>query len=96
MSQVPESTAVLGLHWDIKDDMINIKPPAFVDHSSLSKRKLLSLVSSVFDPLGLLTPITIKSKLLLREAWMLKIGWDEALPPSFSERLIFLREEYQN
>lgn len=45
--KVPNSTQILGLHWDVKNDTISIQPPVFVDYSSLSKRKLLSLVSSV-------------------------------------------------
>lgn len=47
----------------------------------MSKRKLLSLVSSVSDPLGLLSPATNKGKVLIREAWRLKLGSDETLPP---------------
>lgn len=66
-----------------------------MDHSSLSRRKLLSLVSSVFDPLGIISPITIRGKLLVREAWKANVGWDEALPSSFGEQWSRLVEEYR-
>ncbi|XP_050705313.1 uncharacterized protein LOC126990672 [Eriocheir sinensis] len=91
---VPSSTSVLGLYWDVQNDELSIKPPALVDHSSLSKRKLLSLISSVFDPLGLLAPITIRGKLLVKEAWQMKRGWDEPLPPSFTEEWLKLKADF--
>ena len=35
---------------------------------------------SLYDPLGLLSPITIKYKLLLQQLVQTGIGWDEPLP----------------
>ena len=93
---MPGNTTVLGLCWDVKEDNLQLKPTAFVDHNSLSKRKLLSLVSSVFDPLGLLTPVTIKGKMLIRKAWQLKIGWDENLPSQFESECSKLKSELEN
>lgn len=92
--KVPPSTSVLGLQWDVQDDVLSIKSLANVDHSSLSKRKLLSLISSLFDPLGLLSPVTIRGKLLVKEAWQMKLGWDEPLPPSFTEEWIKLKADF--
>ena len=42
----------------------------------LSKRSLLSQVSSVFDPLGLISPLVIRGKMLIQRAWAEKLGWD--------------------
>lgn len=92
--KVPSSTSILGLYWDVQNDALSIKPPVIVDHSSLSKRKLLSLISSVFDPLGLLAPVTIRGKLLVKEAWQMKCGWDEPLPPSFTEEWLKLKYDF--
>ena len=41
----------------------------------LSKRSLLSKVSSVFDPLGLISPLMIRGKMLIQRAWAEKLGW---------------------
>lgn len=45
-----------------------------------SKRSLLSDISKVFDPLGWLSPVTTKLKLIFQNVWQLKIEWDEKLP----------------
>ena len=49
----------------------------------LTKRTLVSQCAKVFDPLGLLTPITAKLKLDLHEVSDLKVQWDEKLPEKF-------------
>ncbi|XP_060810108.1 uncharacterized protein LOC106135933 [Amyelois transitella] len=79
-SSVPVRT--LGLIWFPLDDAIG-----FNIHSSISdfpenptKRSVLSHLMSVFDPLGLLSPLTIRGRILFQEAWRNKIGWDETLP----------------
>ena len=83
---------ILGINWNIEDDTLNIKSRNFECHSHLSKRKLLSDVSSIFDPLGLLTPLTIRGKLLIKQAWILKVGWDDILPDSFNHDWNDIRE----
>lgn len=93
--KVPAYTNIWGLCWDITNDSLAIKPPVFVDYRSQSRRRLLSLVSSVFDPLGLLSPNTIRGTLLVREAWKANAGWDDILAPSFSAQWSQLAKEFQ-
>ncbi|CAK1597101.1 unnamed protein product [Parnassius mnemosyne] len=51
-----------------------------------TKREALSAVMSVFDPLGLLSYLTITAKILLQDLWrMKKVGWDDELPEEASE-----------
>ncbi|KAL7724792.1 hypothetical protein ACLKA6_000428 [Drosophila palustris] len=47
-----------------------------------SKRNILSVSSRLFDPLGLLSPLIIKAKILLQELWLQKLDWDESIPLS--------------
>ena len=44
-----------------------------------TKCKVLSLVSSVFDPLGWVSPLTVRGKIFLQTLWKEKIGWDQTL-----------------
>ena len=45
-----------------------------------TKRKILSLVSSIYDPLGWVSPLTVRGK-ILQTLWKEKIGWDQTLNP---------------
>ncbi|GFS59627.1 uncharacterized protein NPIL_241391 [Nephila pilipes] len=53
---------------------------------TISKRKLLSIVNSIYDPIGFTSLATLLSKLLLQEAWRNKLDWDEELPPDMQKR----------
>ena len=48
-----------------------------------TRRILVGKVASVYDPLGLLVPITAKYKLQLAEICKLKLGWDDPIPPGY-------------
>ena len=47
---------------------------------NLSRRMVLQQVMAIYDPLGIISPFLLKAKILLRETWELKLGWDEPLP----------------
>ena len=49
-----------------------------------TKRQVLAQVNGIFDPLGLLSPFTVKAKILLRRIWRQdkKLGWDDPIPQS--------------
>ena len=52
------------------------------DSLLLTRRVLLSNVSRIFDPIGLLAPVLLEAKLLMRESWCGKnVGWDDVVPP---------------
>ena len=54
----------LGVSWHIKDDVlalsIGIKEPV------LTKRGLISMYSSVYDPLGIVAPFVLIARILYR------------------------------
>ena len=41
---------------------------------------------SIFDPLGVLSPITIHLKIMFQELWRLQTGWDDQLPDGILPR----------
>ena len=45
-----------------------------------TKRQVALRAAKVFDPIGLITPFTARSKILLQNLWMQGIGWDEDIP----------------
>ncbi|XP_054708164.1 uncharacterized protein LOC129217958 [Uloborus diversus] len=44
-------------------------------------------MQSMFDPIGLLSPVTLIPKLVLQNTWKPKISWDQILPPDIEKDL---------
>ena len=58
--------------------------PVMIDlqeETTLTRRIMLSQIYAISDPLGLLSPITIKYKLVLQRMVIKKLAWDEELLP---------------
>ena len=73
---------VLGVYWFPLTDMfvthINKHNTAILQ--KLTQRKLLGLISRLFEPLGITEPVTIVMKIKLQEIWRNGQHWDEELP----------------
>lgn len=70
----------LGIKWNPTSDFIDIAINPEPLSTQLTKRKILSFIAKQFDPLGLLSPITIRGKLIVQELWKLGVKWDEPIP----------------
>lgn len=49
-----------------------------------TKRNFLEKIATLFDPVGLLPPFTIRAKLLLQDMWTAGLEWDEEMDESLS------------
>jgi len=58
----------------------------FNQDTAFNKRSVLRIIASIYDPLGILSPITIQCKMFLQQLWQLKVNWDEPLPTEFREQ----------
>lgn len=58
------------------------KNPKPIACDALTKRKILSQVNSIYDPLGLAGSVTVKAKILMRQLWIsdLTLDWDDPIP----------------
>ena len=72
----PNETKLLGMHWDKNRDVVSVSIPRKKDDT---KRGILRFLASIFDPLGIISPITLCGKILYRESCDLKIGWDKPI-----------------
>ena len=84
---------ILGLYWlpTIDDLQFNIKfnyvnTAVSSGQRDPTKRELLSIVMSVYDPLGFLSHFVKGAKSLMREIWRRKMKWDDSLPKDLSKR----------
>ena len=82
LDTVPAQRA-LGVLWDISTDAFTFK--VSLGEKPFTRRGVLSIINSLYDPLGLAAPVVIRGKLLLR-SMMVSVGnfqpetWDEPLP----------------
>ena len=62
----------------------------------VTKRDILQASSQIIDPLGWVTPVTVRAKILLQEILQTKLTWDEPLPDMIKDRwtaiIVDLRE----
>ena len=75
-----------GISWDVFEDTFHYVKKVVSEHDTVTRRQRLSFVSSMYDPLGLVSHIVILGKLLFREANRIQISWDDVVPASLSDR----------
>lgn len=46
----------------------------------LTRRRMLSTVASIYDPLGFVAPFVLLGKRILQQLCQDKVGWDQSLP----------------
>ena len=76
----------LGVHWDLQSDTFSFKVSEEV--KPFTRRGVLSVINSLFDPLGIATPVVIKGKMLLQKMTCNlrcnhPVAWDQPLPEEF-------------
>lgn len=76
------SFKTLGLSWQPNSGAFSFKSLESTQVDQWSKRKILSEIAKLFDPLGWLAPFVIQSKILMQDIWRLPKGcdWDSQLP----------------
>ncbi|XP_063897002.1 uncharacterized protein LOC135118557 [Helicoverpa armigera] len=87
------NTKMLGMMWNQKQDTFTYQW-RLCEQKSLTKRILLSEISKLYDPLGFLSPATIKAKLLFQKVWISKTNWDDSLPYDITAEWEKLRKEF--
>lgn len=83
-------TKILGMYWMPGDDLLTFRiNDALADELDAltghpTKRQLLKAVMKIFNPLSLITHVTIQGKVIMQEVWRDGTGWDDKI----SERLM--------
>ncbi|XP_003738767.1 uncharacterized protein LOC100905463 [Galendromus occidentalis] len=73
----------LGVKWVQGKDEIGVsvvKALTALGGEIPTRRSLLKGLATVFDPLGLLAPVTVRAKAMFQRLWRLKVDWDDTLP----------------
>ena len=68
-------TKLLGVVWNKKDDTFAVKIEINAT-ATITKRTMLKTLASIYDPLGLMSPILVEGKHLYRLAVDERRGWN--------------------
>ena len=67
LNDIPIERA-FGIIWDqIEESILQIK--TINKDSMLTKRGLLSFIRSIYDPIGIISPLILEPKLIIQELW---------------------------
>lgn len=72
-----EGTTILGLKWLIKEDKFTFVVKSKELQGEITKRKIVSYVAQLYDPIGYISPVTVRGRILIQHLWRSKIGWDD-------------------
>lgn len=89
--EAPEK--VLGMAWNLKNDQLVYQPNFHRVKSDVlegmripTKREVLQILRSLFDPMGLLSNFTIHGKLIVQSVFRETCEWDESISPELHEK----------
>ena len=85
----------LGIQWEVSGDTFHYKYKCNDQPSCVNRRHMLSCVSSMYDPLGLIGPVVLQGKTLFQEATRLRLTWDDPVPPSLLTKWVTWQESLQ-
>ena len=75
---------VLGYLYNTSSDSMRLKNNV-LDPKANTKRLIVSSLFSVFDPMGIYSPVLLAGKLVVRSLNQLNVGWDQVIEPRIQE-----------
>lgn len=69
-------SSILGHSWDKREDVLEITMIVPSENKPLTNRVILSQLSSIYDPLGIISCTVVEGKLIYREACDEKGSWN--------------------
>ncbi|XP_072403133.1 uncharacterized protein [Diabrotica undecimpunctata] len=83
---------ILGLCWNSHSDHFSVLVPKVTVKDTYTKREVLSLIASIYDPIALINPVVVSAKLIMRKIWLERSNWDDHLSPNLlTEWNLFLQ-----
>ena len=72
---------LLGVKWKPLDDQLVCDLSSLRDITAMkpTKRNVIGLSARIYDPLGLLSPITVQFKMPFQDGCVARLNWDEML-----------------
>ena len=73
----------LGVHWCLESDSFSFR--ITLQDTPLTRRGILSTISSVYDPLGIASPFMLIGRKILQKITSMKDGWDCKVPDDLAQ-----------
>ena len=93
-----DTKKVLGIEWNLKSDTISIlmsKSLKNEEVNGISKRYVLSFLSTVFDPLGLFSCVSVRMRILFQDICKLGIDWSDTINSEHLKNFLQLAKELE-
>ena len=88
------TTKTLGVQYIPKEDILKFSfCDKMEDVAQETRRTILKQLHRVYDPMGMLSPFTIRAKQLFQRSWVTTGDWDDKLPPDLEKDWLSWKEE---
>lgn len=94
--KMDEIVKILGISWNRDSDSFNYSTRFPSQTEPFTKRRVISDISRLFDPLGWVAPCIVLAKMMIQKLWLAGIGWDDELPDELLSEWITYRENLSN
>ena len=71
----------LGVKWNIENDQLGFT--VNLGDKPFTRCGMLSMISQIYDPLGLAAPFLLKGKIILQDLHQNNYSWDDIVPSNF-------------
>ena len=79
---------LLGSPWDKLNDNLQVIFPAIPE--KVTRREVLAHLARIYDPLCVVSPVTLLGKQIYRETCLMKLAWDAPLPEEIAVKSEYL------
>ena len=83
----------MGVVWDVENNMIIFRVNS--KKKTGTRRGMLSILSSIFDPLGLVSPFVLMGRKILQQLCEQNVKWDEPIDEPEAERWEYWKANIQ-
>ncbi|XP_064074410.1 uncharacterized protein LOC135193908 [Vanessa tameamea] len=87
---------VLGICWNKNTDNFEYLHHLPEADMPVTKRKVLSDIARLYDPLGWIAPVIITAKIYMQKLWKSGLAWDDNLTPDLLKEWLAFRRDLVN
>lgn len=81
-----ELVSVLGMKWALQADTLTFRFIQSIPEADIITQCVVaSQLGQIFDPQGLVVPVSVTAKAIFQETWAISSSWDSPLPPHLAQ-----------